>query len=48
MNIELEKAFKELEQMSFPKHPESDELSDWILELAELDGYIAGITSNAV
>ena len=44
----LKKCFDELRGMNFPEPGESDELADWIGELAEFDGYIAGLATTAL
>ncbi len=40
---QLKGTIDSLKTVAFPDHPESDALDEWILELAEADGYIAGI-----
>ena len=33
-------------QLSFPEHPDSDELSEWILDLSEFDAHYLGIANS--
>jgi len=33
-------------QLPFPEHPDSEELAEWILDLAELDGQYLGIATS--
>jgi hypothetical protein len=37
-----------LKSLPFPAWAEDDALSDWQMELAELDGYVAGLASKAM
>jgi hypothetical protein len=41
----LRQALDDIRGMAFPKHPQSDALDEWLLELAESDAFIVG---NAV
>lgn len=34
--------------LPFPSHPDNDELSNWIIDLAELDGFYIGIALSAL
>ena len=45
---ELETSFRELQMASFPDHPNSDDLSNWLLELSEVDSYIAGLATRVI
>ena len=43
----LERSFNALKALDFPRgEVESDDLADWILELAEFDGYVAGLATS--
>ena len=46
--IRLRTVFEALQRLEFPEHPESDKLDAWLLELAELDGYLAGVASSVI
>ena len=43
---DLKTAFEDLWNLKFPDPVETDDLADWIMELAEFDGYVAGIAST--
>ncbi len=45
---ELRTAFENLAALPFPAHPDDIELSEWVLELAEIDGHIAGLATSAL
>ncbi|MEM9040210.1 MAG: hypothetical protein AAGD33_09990 [Actinomycetota bacterium] len=45
---ELRTAFENLTALPFPAHPDDIELADWVLELAEIDGHIAGLATGAL
>ncbi|MFV0317737.1 MAG: hypothetical protein ACK5O2_12350 [Microthrixaceae bacterium] len=45
---ELAAAFDDLKRRRFPEHPDDPDLSDWVLELAQLDGHIAGLAVTAL
>lgn len=42
----LEIAYRRLERLAFPEHPDDDALDTWMYELLEMDGYVAGIASS--
>ena len=42
----LKQLVDEHNQLPFPEHPSNDELSEWILELCELDAYFLGIANS--
>lgn len=44
----LRAAWQELQALPFPEHPGDDLLASWVLELAELDGHIAGLARTAL
>jgi|SRR5579872_47008 len=44
----LQAAFDALKSLDFPQRPESDELHEWLLELAEIDGHLAGLASSVI
>ena len=44
----LDSALNQLQRRSFPGHPEDVELAGWILELAEIDGHIAGLAATVL
>lgn len=44
----LRAAWKELQSLPFPEHPDDDVLAGWLLDLAELDGHIAGLAATAL
>lgn len=44
----LNTAFDKLKATAFPGYAESDDLADWISDLAEFDGYVAGIASTII
>jgi hypothetical protein len=44
----LSEALSDLKRLPFPGHPADPDLADWILELAELDGYLVGLATTAV
>jgi len=43
--IELTRAFEEFKQMPFPEDSDHEEVSQFHAELAEYDGFIAGLVS---
>jgi len=43
----IEQVTNQLEITPFPEFPEDDTLSDWVAELAEFDGYVAGMAMTA-
>lgn len=45
---EIEEKYDFFVKMAFPQFPESDELSDWVTQLAEIDSYYAGIASSFI
>lgn len=48
MTTALTDAFEYLKELPFPKFAQSNALSDWQADLAELDGYIAGIATTVL
>jgi hypothetical protein len=44
----IEQALEQLKATAFPEFPEDDTLSDWVGELAEFDGYVAGLAMSAI
>ena len=44
----LAAAWEDLKSLSFPEHPDDLDLAEWLLELTELDGYIAGLAVTAL
>ena len=44
----LKTAFDKLLAVDFPEFAESDELADWMADLAELDGHVAGIATSII
>lgn len=44
----LADALDELKGRPFPGHPDDPNLADWVLELTELDGHIAGLAIAAL
>ena len=44
----LAAAFRELQRLPFPGHPHDSGLADWILELVELDGHLAGLATTVL
>ncbi len=44
----LSRALNDLMSAPFPQHPEDERLAEWILELAELDGHLAGLAHSAL
>lgn len=44
----LATAFDQLKGCSFPGHPDDPDLAEWVLELTELDGHIAGLAVTAL
>jgi len=45
MTTTLKDVFASLQILTFPSSAESDDLANWITELAEFDGYVAGIAT---
>jgi len=43
----IKQALEQLDETEFPVFPEDDALSDWVGELAEFDGYVAGLAMSA-
>jgi hypothetical protein len=48
MNTTIRAKLDHLKSLSFPAWAEDDALSDWQTELAEVDGYIAGLAAKAL
>ncbi len=48
MNTLTKEKLDYLTKLPFPEWAEDDALSDWQSELAELDGYLAGLASRAL
>ena len=48
MTQDLSAAFERLKNLPFPEAGESDDLDDWISELAEVDGYVAGLAVSVL
>jgi hypothetical protein len=46
MTTTLESTFQNLQALGFPEAGESDDLADWIAELSEFDGHVAGIATT--
>jgi hypothetical protein len=44
----LQESYARFNGLPFPAHPDSDELDDWMLELAEADGYISGLAETVL
>ena len=44
----LVSAFKALRDVPFPEFPQDDELTDWLADMAEMDGHVAGLASSAL
>ena len=44
----LAQAWEHLVALPFPDHPDDPDLSDWLLDLAELDGHVAGLAKSAL
>jgi len=44
----LASAFDQLKSRPFPGHPDDPDLAEWVLELTELDGHIAGLAATAL
>jgi hypothetical protein len=44
----LQSTVADLKGIPFPDHPSDLDLSDWILELSELDGHLVGVASTMV
>ena len=44
----LAEALDELTELPFPGHPDDPDLAEWVLELAELDGHLAGLATTAL
>ena len=45
---ELRTAFENLMALPFPGHPDDLELAGWVLDLAEIDGHVAGLATSAL
>ncbi|MBX3435033.1 MAG: hypothetical protein KF847_17080 [Pirellulales bacterium] len=48
MNTTIKAQLDRLKSLPFPAWAEDDTLSDWQTELAEVDGYLAGLASQAI
>ena len=48
MPTTLDDTFQHLQNLPFPEAGEGDDLSDWIGELSEFDGHVAGIASTII
>lgn len=48
MTMELSLALRQLNSTPFPGNADSDALANWIAELAEFDGYLAGAALSAL
>ncbi len=44
----IKQYFDDMQSVPFPDAGESDDLADWIADLAELDGHIAGLAATAL
>ena len=44
----LASMFEDLKGCPFPGHPDDPDLAEWVLELSELDGHIAGLAVTAL
>jgi hypothetical protein len=42
----IKKSFEDLQQLPFPKATKNRDLVDWISELAEMDGFYAGLATT--
>lgn len=45
---ELVSAWEALEPLPFPPHPQDDDLSNWLFDLLEADGFYAGVVSSVL
>jgi len=48
MNMKIKATLDHLKSLPFPAWADDDALSDWQTELAEVDGYLAGLASKAL
>lgn len=46
MNTDLKKAFEEHKKLAYPKNPKNPALSEWIVDVAEIDGFYAGLATS--
>ena len=44
----LQVAFEELVERPFPEHAAGDELASWLVDLLDVDGYLAGLATTAL
>jgi len=44
----LASAFDQLKAQPFPSHPDDSDLAEWVLDLTDLDGHIAGLAATAL
>ena len=44
----LAQAWQDFVELPFPGHPDDPDLSDWVLDLAELDAHVAGLARSAL
>ncbi|MDD4869890.1 MAG: hypothetical protein PHR77_04960 [Kiritimatiellae bacterium] len=47
MNL-IHKEYEKFNQLTFPEKPQDIRLLDWILDLAEMDGYYSGIAETVL